>query len=178
MLEAPGELVHLYWANFTNTSNAFSTGLVNGYQGVGGLVEHQNQPAFYRAIPMPKLQRQGSFAGGLSGANHLIENSYATGAAHTRSPNGQVVCIGNNKYNSVINSCHRSRPGMDAVGNARVIHQAIVENSYATGQVTRTSGNAMTFGKEGRYGGTINNSYWNRRRQQDKHKLLVIIQAI
>ncbi len=46
-------------ANYTNTSNAFSTGLVNGYRIVGGLVGfNQNRQIFYRAIPMLKLQRQ------------------------------------------------------------------------------------------------------------------------
>ncbi|WP_334136052.1 YDG domain-containing protein, partial [Acinetobacter schindleri] len=158
-------------ANSTNTSNAFSTGLVNGDVGVGGLVgNNQNQSSILSSYSNAQVTATGSFAGGLSGVNQSdsrIENSYATGEVQAKGSNSNAGGLsGNNYTNSVIKNSYATGAvsGIDAVGGLLGNNNSsTVENSYATGQVTRTSGSAITFGGlVGRTGGTIKNSYWNK----------------
>ncbi len=156
------------WAESTNTSNASSTGQVNGFQAVGGLVGfNQNQSNILSSYSNAQVTATDGFAGGLSGANQFdsrIENSYATGAVQTQGSYAGGLS-GNNAVNSVIKNSYATGAvsGIERVGGLLGNNNSsTVENSYATGQVTRTSGNAMTFGGlVGRLGGTIKNSYWN-----------------
>ena len=158
-------------ANSTNTSNAFSTGQVNGFRLVGGLVGfNQNQSNILSSYSNAQVTATNSFAGGLSGANEnssRIENSYATGAVQAQGSNSNAGGLsGNNYSNSVIKNSYATGAvsGINAVGGLLGNNfSSTVENSYATGQVTKTLGNEMTFGGlVGRSGGTIKNSYWNK----------------
>ncbi|ENU85903.1 GLUG motif-containing protein, partial [Acinetobacter sp. CIP 102129] len=159
-------------ANSTNTSNAFSTGQVNGYHAVGGLVgRNLNQSSILSSYSNAQVTATNSFAGGLSGTNEnssRIENSYATGAVQTQAQgyNSNAGGLsGINNSNSVIKNSYATGAvsGINVVGGLLgQNYSSTVENSYATGQVTRTSGSAITFGGlVGWYGGTIKNSYWN-----------------
>ncbi len=155
-------------ANSANTSNAFSTGQVNGYQNVGGLVGvNLNQSNILSSYSNAQVTATDNFAGGLSGANQFdsrIESSYATGAVEAQGSNAGGLS-GNNADNSVIKNSYATGAvsGIHAVGGLLGNNaSSTVENSYATGQVTRTSGSAITFGGlVGRLGGTIKDSYWN-----------------
>ena len=158
-------------ATYTNTSNAFSTGLVNGYTTVGGLVGvNQNQSSILSSYSNAQVTATYNFAGGLSGENKnssWIENSYATGAVQAQGYNSNAGGLsGNNYSNSVIKNSYATGAvsGINAVGGLLGNNfSSTVENSYATGQVTKTLGNEMTFGGlVGRSGGTIKDSYWNR----------------
>lgn len=125
---------------------------------------------FYRAIPMPKLQRQTvlqvDFQEPINSALGLKTAMQVGQSKHKVLIVTQVVYRGNNYSNSVIKNSYAT----GAVSGIRNVggllgnnNSSTVENSYATGQVTRTSGSAITFGGlVGRTGGTIKNSYYDK----------------
>ena len=146
---------------------------MNGSFTVGGLVGiNQNQSnilSSYSNAQVTATYGFAGFAGGLSGENKnssWIENSYATGAVQAQGSNSNAGGLsGNNFNNSLIKNSYATGAvsGIENVGGL-LGHNDLgnVENSYATGQVTKTSGSAITFGGlVGGYGGTIKNSYWN-----------------
>ncbi len=135
----------------SSVNNCYSTGLISGSYLVGGLVGDNNDSTVNNSYSTGSVSGSGG-VGGLAGYNQgsssTVSNTYSTGSV---SGSGDYVggLIGRTiKLNTINNSYSTGSVsgGNNYVGGLVGWTEGIIENCYSTGDVTRLSGTATSFG--------------------------------
>jgi hypothetical protein len=136
----------LVGGNFGSISNSNSTGGINGFNFVGGLVGRNNSATISNSYAAGTVSGNGAI-GGLSGGNWTgtVSNSYSTANVTGDGLSGGLV--GDNAFNSVVTNSYATGI-MHGAGSSNPVqigglvgkngYGSSITNSYATGNVTGT----------------------------------------
>ena len=109
------------------------------------------------------------YIGGLAGVNEgTIKNIYTSGIINGNSMSGGLVGLSEGTIQNSYSNVNTS--GNELIGGLiGVIVDGVVENSFASGTVTRSSGSSNDIGGlvGAEYGGTITSSYYNKETNTD-----------